>query len=306
MITDWTDQNTANFRKTSFTVPHALEKTGLFTDEALAALLDKHPRSHLDICTLGAHDTFQYKFRTGEASDVDGKTLIAAAKSGAIWMNVRECMNMHPEYRSILKNMYSTLAGLTGTRQFKPRGAILITSPTAQTPYHCDPTETILWHVRGEKVMHVYPMGQEFLPDAAYERVLYCDNEDYLPYRAKMDEAMTTYELTGGEMVTWPLNAPHRVENRSYCVSVTAEYSSFASSYKNAAMYSNAVLRQKFGRAPLWETASLPERVIKSGAGHILRKLGVLSTLKQADFVSFKVDAKAPNFIRDIDPYLRA
>jgi len=155
MIKNWTNEHTKRFGEDIFTVEHGLNETGLFTDEALAKLLDKHPRSHLDVCTIADHDVYQAIFRTGDARDVDGKTLIEAARAGSIWMNLRMAMTMHEEYRVVLDKMYGDLSRLSGTRQFKPKGGILITCPTAQTPYHFDATETVLWHVRGQKNSYI-------------------------------------------------------------------------------------------------------------------------------------------------------
>ena len=75
---------------------------------------------------------------------------------------------------------------------------------------------------------------------------------------------------------------------------------------KNAAMYTNAVLRRKFGANPTWRDASKSERLVKAGAGYMLRKIGVLDTLKAEDIVSFKVDKAAPDYVRDVEPYQRA
>jgi len=150
--------------------------------------------------------------------------------------------------------------------------------------------------------MILYPLTNEFLPDEDYETLMYNNSEDYLPYDPSMDAAADIYDLEEGEMICWPLNRPHRVDNMSYCVSVTTEYSTPESTLKNATMYTNAVLRRKFGMNPKWEDSSAPEIYLKAGIGKVLRKLGVLETLKEADMVSFTVDKSEPNYIKDIDP----
>jgi len=305
ILLNWSDEHTEKFRKETFKVKHDLISTGLFTDEALIDLLDRHPKDQLDVCTLGNHPIYEFKFRTGDVRDVDGKTLIEAVKAGSIWMNLRKAMNIHPEYRSVLEQMYGEIATLTGKKPFHARGGILISSPTAKVPMHFDATETILWHIRGHKRIIFYPSTEAFLADKDYEALMYRQTEDYLPYEPSMENEASVHDLREGEMVTWPLNRPHRVENMSYCVSVTTEYSTPESSVKNAAMYTNAVLRRKLGLSPDWRSASVPERYIKAGAGRILRKIGVLDTLKAEDMVSFKIDKTLPGFIRDIEPYVR-
>jgi len=306
IISNWADEHTKKFQKETFRIKHDLISTGLFSDEALAELLDKHPKDQLDVCALGDHPIFKFKFRTGDVRDVDGKTLIEAVKAGEIWMNLRKAMNIHPEYNAVLDNMYGEIASLTGKKPFHARGGILISSPAAQVPLHFDATETILWHIRGQKRMYLYPQTEDFLADEDYETVMYRVNEDYLPYNASMEEEAELYDLAEGEMITWPLNRPHRVENQTYCVSVTTEYSTPESSVKNAAMYTNAVLRRKLGMNPNWQTSSMPERYIKAGMGKVLRKIGVLDTLRETDMVSFKIDKTAPGYIRDVEPYTRA
>ena len=304
-LLNWRPEHTEKFQKETFKVKHDLISTGLFSDEALSELLDKHPRNQLDVCALSEHPIYQYKFRTGDARDVDGKTLIEAVKAGTIWMNLRKAMNLHPEYNAVLKQMYGEIAKLTGKKPFSANGGILISSPTARVPMHFDATETILWHIRGHKRIYFYPHTKEFLADEDYEAYMYRVTEDYLPYDESMEAVANSYDLHEGEMVTWPLNRPHRVDNMTYCVSVTTEYSTRESTLKNAAMYTNAVLRRKFGANPNWHGASTPEKIVKAGAGYMLRKIGVLDTLKAEDIVTFKVDKSVPGYVRDIEPFAR-
>ena len=305
-LKDWTAEHSEKFQKETFSIKHDLLSTGLFSDEALIDLLDRHPIDQLDVCTLADHPVYQYKFRTGDVRDVDSATLLEAVKAGSIWMNLRKAMNLHPEYRAVLEGMYGEIATHTGQKPYHARGGILISSPTARVPMHFDATETILWHVRGHKRIVFYPQTEEFLPDEDYENLMFSVSEDYLPYDETMEESATVYDLFGGDMITWPLNRPHRVDNMSFCVSVTTEYSTPESSFKNSVMYANAVLRRKMGRSPDWRSAGRTEKFVKAGAGKILRKIGVLDTLKPEDMVTFTVDKAAPNFIRDVEPFQRA
>jgi len=306
ILENWTSDHSEKFQKETFKVKHDLLSTGLFSDEALIDLLNRHPKDQLDVCTHSDHPVYQYKFRTGDVRDVEGKTIFEAVKAGSIWINMRKAMNIHPEYKAVLDEMYGEIAQNTGKKPFNANGGILISSPIAKVPMHFDATETILWHVRGTKRIFFYPMTADFLADEDYETYMFRRSEDYLPYQESMKEAATVYDLHEGDMVTWPLNTPHHVENLSFCISVTTEYSTFESSVKNAGMYANAVLRHKLGMSPNWQAASKPQRYVKAGAGLILRKIGVLDTLDVTDVVDFKLDKNAPGYIRDIEPFTRA
>ena len=140
ILQNWTDGDTEKFLNETFRIKHDLISTGLFSDEALSELLDSHPKKHLDVCAISEHPVYQYKFRTGDVRDVDGKTLIEAVKSGAIWINMREAMNIHPDYNAVLQKMYGEIATLTGLEPFHARGGILISSPAAKVPLHFDAT----------------------------------------------------------------------------------------------------------------------------------------------------------------------
>ncbi len=308
MLSDWTADKTAAFQKKIMSFGHNLGGTGLFTDDALIDLLERHPSEKMDVCTMGASDHPMYpnKFRTGDFRDVPGKTLLDAAKAGAVWINLREAMNVHADYKEALDSMYGELAEKTGNRAFNPRGGILISSPVARVPYHFDKTETILWHVRGKKRIYLYPLTQKFISDSAYESVISNDLEDDLPYDAAFDAEAEIIDLAEGTALTWPLNSPHRVDNQSFCVSVTTEYSTQQSGLKNAAMLTNATLRHRFGMDPSYERDGDLKRRIKSVAGRFLKKAKLTPDTTTADMVTFKIDAEAKNFIVDVEPFQRS
>ena len=308
MLSDWNAGHTADFQKKIMSFGHELGATGLFTDEALISLLERHPSEKLDVCTMGAadHPIYPNKFRTGDFRDVPAKVLLEAAKAGLVWMNVREAMNVHEDYKTVLDQMYGELASNTGNRAFNPRGGILISSPVAKVPYHFDKTETILWHVRGKKRIYLYPLTQKFISDEAYESVISNALEDDLPYDTSFDAEAEILDLAEGTALTWPLNAPHRVDNQTFCVSVTTEYSTQQSGAKNAAMLTNATLRHRFGLNPSYEGDSDLKRRIKSVTGRVLNKSGLTPNLTKPDMVTFRVDENAEGFIVDVEPFERS
>ena len=306
ILQDWDSEKTATFQKAVMTFRHGLAETGLFSDEALIDVLERHPSSELDVCTMGSVDgPYPNKFRTGDFRDVSGKTLLAAAKAGAVWINLRKAMNLHPEYNTVLNRMYGELSAATGNKAFNPKGGILISSPIARVPFHTDKTETILWHVRGKKRILIYPRTQEFMPDASYEATLTDLLDDDLPYRADMDASATVLDLEPGQAATWPLNAPHRVENSTFCVSVTTEYSTRESARKNSAMLTNAMLRARFGMNPSYERDGAVARGVKSLTGRALHKAGLTPNTSKTDYVTFKIDPEVEGFVVDTDPYVR-
>ncbi|PHR93775.1 MAG: hypothetical protein COA69_03860 [Robiginitomaculum sp.] len=302
---NWTDEHKQKFDKEILSVKHNVEDSGLFTDEALIALLDKHPHNMLDVCTMGDHELYPNQFRTGDFRDCDSKTLLKAVQDGKLWINVRRAMNLHPEYKALLDRMYGALSARTGITSFNANGGILISSPVAKVPYHADKTHVVLWHVRGTKRVYVYPLTQEFMSDASYERILTNTLIDDVPYKDAFDEKATVLTLTGGEMATWQLNQPHKVVNETFCVSITTEYSTRKSGFKNAAMFAQSLQRQKFGANPLWENTATPSKMVKSIFGKVIKKTGLYKSVANVDYVTFKVDKTVPGYIADIEPVVR-
>jgi hypothetical protein len=307
MITDWTEEKSNKFQKEVMTFRHQLSGTGLFTDEALVELLEKHPENMLDVCTMSASDdpTFPNKFRTGDFRDVPGKVLIEAAKAGKVWINLRRAMNIHPEYKRVLDKMYGNLSELSGTSVYNANGGILISSPVARVPYHFDKTETILWHVRGKKVLYLYPMTTEFIPDEAHENTITNYIDDDLPYKEYFEKHATVIELDTDQAVTWPLNSPHRVDNQTFCVSVTTEYSTRESAMKNAAMITNSALRHRFGLNPSYSLDGPVTRQVKSVFGRVIKKAGLVADTTPEDMVTFKIDPDRPDYLVETEPFKR-
>ena len=307
MLKDWTKGHSKRFQKEIMLFEHGLNETGLFTDEALIALLNKHPSNLLDVCTMGNIDDELYpnRFQTGDFRDVDGKVLLDAVKAGKIWVNIRQGMNVHPEYKAVLDQMYGGIANETGNKAYNANGGILISSPIAKVPYHFDKTETILWHVRGKKRMYLYPRTEKFIPDHAFEATMLTDLDDDLPYHADFDKEATVVDFEVGQALTWPLNMPHRVDNQTFCVSVTTEYSTRESGMKNAAMIANATLRTKFGIETSYRKAGPLNRKLKSVFGRVIRKVGLSAQNDMIDMVTFKLDASVPDYIVNVEPYQR-
>ena len=304
ILSDWTAEHTARFQKSILGFGHDLAATNLFTDQALAAMLDAHPESELDVCTMGdGGEAYPDRFRTGDFRGADGATLVRAAKEGRIWINARRAMNIHPEYQDVMGRMYGDLAQAMGRSPFNARGGILISSPIARVPYHTDKTETILWHVRGRKRIFLYPDTEDFLPERAYEATLTDIVDDDIPYDASLERGAQVVDLVPGRALTWPLNSPHRVENQTFCVSVTTEYSTPESALKNNAMLANAVLRARFGLDPSFRSDGALTRRAKSVAGRVLKKAGLTPNTSSPDYVTFKVTPAGE--LEDVEPFVR-
>lgn len=53
LLKNWTDEQIEQMRTSIFVAEHRLAELDLFTDEALARVLDAHPRKDLGVNTMG-------------------------------------------------------------------------------------------------------------------------------------------------------------------------------------------------------------------------------------------------------------
>jgi hypothetical protein len=142
-----------------------------------------------------------------------GETIrsIAANQSWAVLKNIETV----PAYRTLLLDLLGELAETVEPRtgpMLTPQGFIFISSPRSITPYHFDPEHNILLNIWGDKVMHVWPAGDErFAPAREHERY-HAGGHRNLPWEADFAGQGQAVPLGPGDAVHMPVMAPHYVE----------------------------------------------------------------------------------------------
>ena len=307
----WDEQKRNDYGKKIVVTQHKMNETGLFTDEALEKLLDKHPNHLIDFQYVEDYPDYPDRQVTIDFSGASGAEMMKVVKTDArVWINVREAMIRHPEYKKLYDQLLNELEEKTGSNKARRncRGGILISSATAATPYHSDPTTTLLWHIRGHKKAWVYPTSQDFLPDTEYEKIVIGEVDEDMKFNYDMDKgALVAADLHGGELVSWPHPSPHRVENRTFCVSMVMEFSTPESAFRNAGMMTNAWLRRKFKANPKrWDETAMPVKLAKVAMGRVLKHMGARAKFRRTDWVRYKLDMNVDGFIKAVtQPYER-
>lgn len=248
IIVDWQAQHERLFGQHAIKLRHRLIETGLFDRESIGRLIERCPKSHLGLESVSFEGEV-HKRIYGELGGASGLETIAAIEKGSMWMNIRRVMDWSPEYRDLLDRIFTEFeARMDGFKTFKRNIGVLISSPNAKVPYHADIQGQSLWQISGVKRVFVYPRSDIFMSPNNIEKILLRETNEDMPYRSWFDEFATTYDLHPGEMLTWPLYAPHKVENHDCLnISVTMEHwtQSIWNSY--AVHYGNGVLRRTIG-----------------------------------------------------------
>ena len=295
-----TDDQRAIVRKETLRFNHRLEETGLFSDEALARLIDEHPRDELTICTMRPNPPADEPWIAGDANGLSGAELVEAARRGALWVSPRSAMTKNPRYKVVFDQLMSEFSKETGLMALTANAAVLISGPRMGIFFHVDPAETMLWHVRGHKTIHVYPPRQDIVTEAALEAILLKETLSDLPWTPAMEDHGLPVRLEPGQAAFWPQHSPHRVVNgEDLNVSISVEFSSPQSMLTNSVFYTNGRLRRAAGWAPksrgpaqlLAPAYLLAARALKTWAPPAVN-------VERAHVRRFDVDLSAPGCIR--------
>ena len=112
----WTDEARRKFRKQPVVIRHNYHEHHAFSDMALAALIERHPRDLIDFCTMGDDATDHDSWRAGDAGALSGLELIEAVRRGKLWINLRHAMDRDPDYRPIYEAMLAEARRLAAMR----------------------------------------------------------------------------------------------------------------------------------------------------------------------------------------------
>ncbi|MHA6289485.1 hypothetical protein [Maricaulis sp. CAU 1757] len=248
----WSDEAKRKFRREPMVVRHNYHEHHLFSDLALAALIERHPRDLIDFCTMGDDATDHDSWRAGDPGSLSGLELLEVVRTGKLWIHLRHAMDGDAEYRPIFEAMLEDMCKASpGFRPLQSEAGILISSPRAQVFLHSDVSETMLWHMRGVKRFRTYPPRQPYLNPLDMESVLHHDKTEDIPFDPAWDKDAFTVDLHPGMATNWPLHGPHRIENQSDLnVSVPFEISTPESRRANAVLYTNGWLRRHWGWQP--------------------------------------------------------
>jgi hypothetical protein len=277
---------TVESNMTGVTVPAVLEHevpTYLASDEALIHLLDRYPAELFDINRYTYDGDGRVSLATGTRGEASGREVLQAIKGGELWVNLRSCEDAHPGLWAEVMRAFGQLQpelgvakkGLGAAR--KMTGQLILSSPATRVPFHFDAAGVVLFHLRGVKRVWVYPTTEAFLPQAEMEKVIMRTTTEELPYQRIMDGAAWRFDIAPGQALTWPLYAPHRVENQEgLCVSLSMDYQTWASRITTGAHRANGVLRSRGWTIKPMAQTSWAHRALLWAASLAFTRLGLV------------------------------
>ncbi len=303
IFTDFAPRHAQAWGSETAHLRHSLAQSGLFSDERLAALIEKAPAGtyHVNTMDVATHDPRSR--REGMIDDLSGSQTLEAIRRGHIWILVQNPDQFDPDYAEMLDRIYRELHDLVpGFKSFRQKLSILISSPDVQVYYHADVPGQTLWQVRGTKRVYLYPNRPPFLMQEGIERIVLGEaHEISLPYAPSFDSHAEIIDLEPGNMLHWPINCPHRIVNAS-CLNVSFTTEHWTPQLRNiyAVNYANGILRNRFGCNNLNQPTSGARLYGRMALAGIWKMAGLQRRRRQRFQIDFKVDPSAPYSVRDI------
>ena len=222
--------------------------------------LPDHPLLSLEaLATLGEHlPASEVEYNPGDVpigirpEDIPsnglsiGETIRTIDTNGS-WAVLKNIENV-AAYRTLLMDLLRELEPLVTPRtgaMLTPQGFVFISSPGSITPFHFDPEHNILLQLRGTKVMHVWPAGDERFAHRREHERYHTGGHRNLPWEEDYKDDAQQVPLGPGDAVLMPVMAPHFVANGDApSISLSITWSSEWSYRESEAHAANAALRR--------------------------------------------------------------
>ncbi len=298
----WLEEAHSHWNQRPMRLQHRLHEHPALQIDAVAALIERYPRNDYALVHTSRHGDGRARWREGELGSTPGREVIEAIAGGSLWLNLRQAHAHGPAYAQLLEQAYAEIAAqVPGFTAGALKMGILVSSPRAQVHYHCDLPGQLLWQIHGRKRVWVYPAAAPCLQAEWLEDIAYTGFEFSLVYDPAFDSMAVVFDLEPGQMLTWPLNAPHRVENGDCMnVSVTTEHWTPENRRAQKVHLANAVLRHRLGLRPRGRALAGPGYWAKAALQAAWRRSPWAgSTQKALRPIEFRLDPLAPGGMVD-------
>src|SRR5690606_16518169 len=127
IITDWQPHYPQLWGNQSLRLSHSLANSALFTDDALADLIDRTPREAYHVNYSQKTPGNPPRRREGVIKDLSGREVIDVVRNGNIWVNLTAPARTDPAYGELLDRLYAEFEErVPGFRSYKRNLTILI------------------------------------------------------------------------------------------------------------------------------------------------------------------------------------
>jgi hypothetical protein len=273
IFTKWDETHSDLWSHQPIRLEHEMHKSAAFSMDDLARLIESYPRGQYSLVKTGARGSSRV-WREGDIGDLSGREVIEAISRGGLWLNMRDVGAVDSRYRKLVDRMFEEVAAKVPGFEIPKahQESILISSPDAQVYYHADLPGQSLIQIAGRKRVYVYPNTAPFIRPEHLEDIALFNVEVDLPYKEWYEDYAKVLDIGPGQMLGWPMNAPHRVENLdTFSVSMTISYTNDEIRRSEIVNLANGMLRHRFGYTPKSRSLRGPSFFAKAVMQKLLR-----------------------------------
>jgi hypothetical protein len=298
----WSEGEAANFGMRPMVTKHRLHQLELFSDSKLRDLIDGYPRNLMQAFTMGSDPMRPNDWQSVDTEGASADEILGAVRRGRIWFKLLQVHVIDERFRELLDRLYAELEHHCS--HFKPVGpsaTLLVSSPTAMVYYHVDAEPNLLWHIRGSKRVWVYPpCDSELVTQDLMEDIFAHIVDEEAPYAEGFDKKAAVFDLNPGEVISWPLNAPHRVINvEGMNISLSTQHVTADSDRRKLVYCANRLLRRKYHIPARATDETGVASLAKQSLFRVLRRAGVVEPSKRRVYLTnLRIDASAPTGVR--------
>jgi hypothetical protein len=235
----------SKFNREPFVIGHRLASHPLFALPRVIELARRLPAEHVSYNSGDVPvTTGLYK---GPQTGLSIEETIRQIEESRSWM-VLKFVEDDPEYRQLLDRCLDEIRPLSETvapGMQKRQGFIFISSASSVTPYHMDPEYNFLLQVRGKKRVTIWnPADRAVLSERELEDY-YSERNFQITFKEEYRRRASSFELTPGAGLHFPVTAPHYVENGDeVSISFSITFQTPASERRRLLYGANARLRE--------------------------------------------------------------
>jgi Cupin-like domain len=272
IFSKWDETHSELWSHQPIRLEHEMHKSPAFSMDDLARLIENYPREHYSLVKTGARGSSRV-WREGDIGNLSGRQVIEAISRGGLWLNMRNVGSIDHRYRELIDRMFGEVAAkVPGFEVSQHQAGILVSSPDAQVYYHADLPGQGLIQIAGRKRVYIYPSTAPFVRPQHLEDIALFDVEVDIPYAPWYDAHAQVIDLEPGQMLNWPLSAPHRVENLGTVnISMTVSYLNDEIRRSQIVNLANGMLRHRFGYQPKSRNLRGPSFFAKAVMQKLLR-----------------------------------
>ena len=295
----WSEEDARDFGRIPQMNRHRIQELPWFSDEGLHEIVENYPRSKMRVFASGLDP--ENRAEDWQAVDTEGASaaeILEAVRVGHLWVNLQRIDSVDPRIRELGDRLYGEI--VEQCPHFKPvwwnRAFLFISSPKAMVYLHADYQPNMLWHIRGNKRIWIYPAYDERIVSHKRIEEICSGGEDDIAYKSEFDRYATAFSVSPGDTVSWPARSPHRVVNGdNFNVSLSTFHETAEDYQKVIDHCADYMIRQSFPLALRFGDGSASMNALKRFVYKVCLRAGWVKTRPVKEYyASFRIDPEAP------------